>query len=272
MIIIKNPIELFNICKNKLSKGFVPTMGALHQGHISLIRQSLEKNTITIVSIFINPTQFLQNEDFHNYPNNKEKDIQLCKNEGVDIVFIPHPNDIYKDNEPIVRAHNITSYILDGFKRPSHFDGVLSVLLKLFNLINPQNAYFGKKDAQQVLLVDKMVKSFFLDINIIKCETIRESDGIAMSSRNIYLTNNDRKDLLKVSKSLFQSKELALSQNTQSDTIISLIKENLIKIDVNYIDIINKAFKKSKYVKIKDTIILVSINLNDINYIDNVWL
>jgi pantoate--beta-alanine ligase len=272
LIIIKNPIELFNICKDINNKGFVPTMGALHKGHISLIKKSVIDNKITIVSIFANPTQFLENEDFSEYPKQEKKDIEICKKENVDILFMPQINDMYGNDEPIVRANNITSYILDGFKRPSHFDGVLSVLLKLFNLVKPQNAYFGKKDAQQVLLTEKMVKSFFLDINIIKCETIREENGIAMSSRNIYLDDESKKELLKVSSSLFQSQKFILNGETKSSEIISLIKNNLVNIDVNYIHIINKAFEKCNYVKISKSIILISINIKNINYIDNIWI
>ena len=272
MIIIKNPVELFNICKNKDSKGFVPTMGALHKGHISLIEKSIKDNKTTIVSIFINPTQFLPNEDYNEYPKKIEKDIEICKKENVDILFIPLASSIYSDNEPSVKANNITSYILDGLKRPSHFDGVLSVLLKLFNLVHPQNAYFGKKDTQQVLLIDNMIKSFFMDINIIKCETIREEDGIAMSSRNIYLNDDSRKELLKVSQSLFYAKELILKGENNSSVIISLIENNLKNMNVNYIHIIDKAFKKCNYAKISDNIILISVNIENINYIDSLWI
>lgn len=272
MIIIKNPIELFNICKKENSKGFVPTMGAIHKGHISLIKESIQNNKITIVSIFINPTQFLENEDFGQYPQKKDDDIDICKKENVDILFMPLADSIYGINEPKVQANSITSYILDGFKRPSHFDGVLNVLLKLFNLIKPQNAYFGKKDAQQVLLVDKMVKSFFMDINIIKCETIREDNGIAMSSRNIYLDDISTKDLIKVSQSLFDAKAFILKGELKSENIINIIKENIKSMDVNYVHIIDKAFKKCNYVRISNNIILISVNIKKINYIDNIWI
>jgi len=194
---------LRQLLKNSVSKiGFVPTMGALHDGHISLIKQAREENEIVIVSIFINPTQFLEGEDFDCYPKRIEADSKICKFAGVDILFMPDINSMYSDDEILIKAPILRGFTLEGQRRPEHFDGMLRIVLKLFNLVNPTNAYFGKKDAQQLSLIKQMVENLFLDINIVECEIIRESDGLAMSSRNIYLSQKERILALNISKSL----------------------------------------------------------------------
>ena len=172
--------------------GFVPTMGALHDGHISLIKQARIDNELVVVSIFINPTQFLPDEDLDKYPTKIKADTNVCKAAGVDILFTPNKNMMYKDDEVLIKAPSLRSYILEGQRRPGHFDGVLQIVLKLFNIVQPTNAYFGKKDAQQLILIKQMVDDLFLDVNIVECEIVREPDGLAMSSRNVYLTKQQR--------------------------------------------------------------------------------
>ena len=167
--------------------GFVPTMGALHAGHISLIKRCKDENEITIVSTFVNPTQFLAGEDLDKYPKNEAADIKICENLEVDAIFIPKADEFYEDDEPKISAPKSLSAILEGATRPGHFDGVLQVLNKLFNLTKPKNVYMGKKDAQQLTIVRNMVQNFFMDINVNACEIVRENDGLALSSRNIYL-------------------------------------------------------------------------------------
>lgn len=162
MKIITDKKELQNITKNTTQTiGFVPTMGALHEGHISLIKKAREENELVIVSIFVNPTQFLAGEDFDKYPKRDIADKKICELAGVDIVFMPNIAMMYGDDEVTIKAPNIRGFVLDGFKRPGHFDGVLQIVLKLFNLVRPTNAYFGRKDAQQVILIKQMVENLF---------------------------------------------------------------------------------------------------------------
>lgn len=168
-------------------------MGALHLGHSSLIERSLKENDLTIVSIFVNPTQFDNKNDLNNYPSSIEQDFTLLKNLGVDAVFLPFKSEIYSDNYRYNIAENNFSNKLCGKTRPAHFDGVLTVVMKLFNLIDPKRAYFGEKDYQQLELIKDMVSSFFMDIEIVPCPIIRDEFGLALSSRNKYLSGDEQK-------------------------------------------------------------------------------
>ena len=166
------------------SVGFVPTMGALHDGHASLLKASIARDDITVLSIYVNPTQFNDADDLANYPNTLQADLALAAEIGVDYVVLPKYDDIYRDNYRYKVTENDFSRQLCGKNRPGHFDGVLTVVMKLLNLVRPQRAYFGKKDYQQYRLVSDMCEAFFMDVEIVGCETVRECDGLAMSSRN----------------------------------------------------------------------------------------
>lgn len=172
--------------------GFVPTMGALHKGHASLIERSVAENDFTVVSIFVNPTQFDNPEDLQKYPRTFEKDMDLSKKLNVDFIFYPWYNDLYPDNYNYKISENKFSKTLCGAHRPGHFDGVLTIVMKLLNIVSPAKAYFGEKDYQQYKLIDKMCKTFFMDVEIIPCKTVRDDDGLALSSRNILLSNEER--------------------------------------------------------------------------------
>jgi len=174
------------------SIGFVPTMGALHEGHLSLIRKSQYENEITVVSIFINPTQFNDSSDYEKYPKKFEEDLQKLNTLKVDYLFYPEYEDIYHDNYRYSIEEKELSRILCGAHREGHFEGVLSVVMKLLNIIKPWKAYFGEKDYQQYLLIKGMVEAFFMEVEIIPCPVIREDDGLAMSSRNLRLTVDER--------------------------------------------------------------------------------
>jgi pantoate--beta-alanine ligase len=175
------------------SLGFVPTMGALHEGHISLIKQSQKENYKTLVSIFLNPTQFDKNDDFNNYPRSFEKDLSLLNELGVNYLFYPSYDELYQDNYRYSCRENELSKILCGANRTGHFDGVLTVVMKLLNIAEADRAYFGEKDYQQYLLIREMAQSFFLKTNIVSCPLIREKDGLALSSRNLRLSSAGRK-------------------------------------------------------------------------------
>ncbi len=173
--------------------GFVPTMGALHEGHARLLEQSRQENEISVLSIYVNPTQFNNPEDLQKYPKTWEQDCKLAADKGVDVIFAPEFSDIYFDNYRYKIQENKDSQVLCGAHRPGHFDGVLTIVMKLFQLVKPHRAYFGEKDFQQLRLIQGMVQSFFMDIEIVPVRTVREESGLAMSSRNQRLSDEQRK-------------------------------------------------------------------------------
>jgi pantoate--beta-alanine ligase len=256
--------------KNKI--GFVPTMGALHQGHISLIKKSVLENEITIVSIFVNPTQFLEGEDFEKYPKRYEADIKICELANVDALFMPSVQTMYFKDEPLILAPAKSSFVLEGFKRPGHFDGVLRVVLKLFNLVKPTNAYFGKKDAQQLFLLQNMVQTLFLDVNIIPCEIVRDEYGLALSSRNVYLSEVEKQKALSISKSLKIASREVMQGNLDATSIKAKMQEIMCDIEVEYIEIVSRDFQKLDMLQIKNSIILVAAKVGTTRLIDNIWI
>ncbi len=274
MKIIKTIKELQNIRKDiTKTLGFVPTMGALHDGHISLIKKARKENEVIIVSIFINPKQFLANEDLSKYPKKHEADIKICELCKVDYLFMPEISSMYENSdEVLIKAPNISAYVLEGFVRPGHFDGVLQIVLKLFNLIKPTCAYFGKKDAQQLSLVKQMTKDLFLDIQISECDIIRESDGLALSSRNIYLSTKQREEALFISKSLHTATTLILKGELNSRIIKEEMSRTMSSLHIEYIAIVNKDFEELQKVEISNTIILVACKLGDTRLIDNLYI
>lgn len=196
-------------------------MGFLHEGHLSLIRASKKKCDVTIVSIFINPTQFSPSEDFNNYPRNIEKDNILLQNESVDYLFLPSLDDIYSKNfQTYVNVEYVTKN-LEGEFRPTHFRGVATVVMILFNCVQPDYAFFGEKDAQQLTVINQMVKDLKMNIDIIGCPIVRESDGLAMSSRNIYLSPDERKVALVLYHSLELARKLILEGERRVNVILS---------------------------------------------------
>lgn len=174
------------------SIGFVPTMGALHEGHLELIRRARRENDWVVVSIFLNPTQFNDAGDYHAYPGNLEKDSELAGKAGADVIFAPGKEELYPDDYRYRITETDLSRRFEGAHRPGHFDGVLTVVMKLFNLVRPDRAYFGEKDYQQLRLIEGMVKAFFLAVKIVPVPTVRETDGLAMSSRNALLSKEGR--------------------------------------------------------------------------------
>jgi pantoate--beta-alanine ligase len=250
--------------------GFAPTMGALHAGHLSLIERAKKENDFVALSIYVNPTQFGAGEDFARYPRKKEADIALCRAAGVDLLFMPE--NLYGANEPIVCAPLIGASILEGEIRRGHFDGVLTIVTKLFNLIKPMRAYFGKKDAQQLWLIQNMVKSFFMDIEIVACETTRENNGLALSSRNAYLSKSEKTDALKLSRSLFEASRLIKKNETKTAAIVAAILDILQPLKVDYIAIVDREFNALETIKKGETIILIAARVGATRLIDNMWI
>ncbi|MDD3462245.1 MAG: pantoate--beta-alanine ligase [Sulfurospirillaceae bacterium] len=273
MKIFHTPQELQEYRKTcQGSVGFVPTMGALHNGHISLIKKSVVENEQTIVSIFVNPTQFLATEDLSKYPKRTQADLKICSLANVDAVFMPEVQSIYFPLEPTIVAPFSKAYILEGLSRAGHFDGVLRVVLKLFNLTRPDRAYFGKKDAQQLYLIQNMVKTLFLPIDIIACDIIREEDGLALSSRNIYLSNEEKKDALLISKSLKIASKTIMSGERKTKEIAKAMRETLLPLHVEYVEILSREFEPLESIEIGNTIILVAVKVGTTRLIDNIWI
>ncbi|MCJ0967269.1 pantoate--beta-alanine ligase [Mammaliicoccus sciuri] len=207
--------------------GLVPTMGALHDGHLKMIKQSIEENDITAVSIFVNPLQFGPNEDFDDYPRPFESDLEKLKQIGVDYVFHPTVEEMYPGELEITITVGRLAQVLEGKKRPGHFDGVVTVVNKLFNIIQPTRAYFGRKDAQQLAIIEKMVEDFNHSVQIVPIDIVREADGLAKSSRNIYLTDEERKEAVHLSKSLALAKKKYDEGERNSDVLIQAITQYL---------------------------------------------
>ncbi|MFV0481128.1 MAG: pantoate--beta-alanine ligase [Campylobacteraceae bacterium] len=273
MKIVSNIEELVALRKNlKGSVGIVPTMGALHNGHLSLIRQARMQNDNVIVSIFVNPTQFLPNEDFSKYPRREEADLKICTLAGVDIVFMPKIEDMYVKQEPEILAPRDLGYILEGEVRPKHFDGVLRVVLKLFNLTRPTNAYFGKKDAQQLYIIQNMVKTLFLHVNIVPCDIIRDDDGLALSSRNAYLNPSNRARALALSVALKNASQAIMKGERDAKNIEAIMSESLKDLVVDYAKVLNRDFKVVEKITIKDTLLLIAARVDNLRLIDNLWI
>jgi pantoate--beta-alanine ligase len=255
-----------------LTIGFVATMGALHQGHLELIKQAKQQNDIVVVSIFVNPTQFLKGEDFDKYPKREEADQKICKVAGVDYLFCPSSDELYSHDEVSVHAPHVRGYILEGASRPGHFNGVLTVVMKLLNIVQPTNAYFGKKDAQQLYLISLMARQMFLNVNIVPVQTMRDDDGLALSSRNSYLTAEQRAQALKIPASLRRATNMVIAKRLDANEIIDEMKVILEPLQIAYIAIVDREFQVLEQVEINNSIILVEVLVGGVRLLDNIWL
>ncbi|TPH88539.1 pantoate--beta-alanine ligase [Helicobacter pylori] len=259
----------------KESVGFVPTMGALHKGHQSLIERSLKENSHTIVSVFVNPTQFGPNEDFSAYPRPLEKDLALCEGLGVNAVFLPKMNEMYPyeiERRLKLYAPKFLSRSLEGAIREGHFDGVVQVVLKLFHLTNPTRAYFGKKDAQQLLIIQHLVKDLLLDIEITPCEIVRDSDNLALSSRNVYLNATQRKQSLAIPKALENIKQAIDKGEKACEKLKKLGLEILETLEVDYLEFCNHKLEPLKTIEPTNTLVLVAARVGKTRLLDNLWV
>jgi len=258
------------------SIGYVPTMGYLHAGHLSLIQAARKNNDIVVVSIFVNPTQFGPNEDLESYPRDLERDSAFCEQEGADLIFHPTAEEMYPDGyTTYVETYGTITKKLCGASREGHFQGVTTVLTKLFNIIKPTNAYFGQKDAQQVAVVEKMVRELNFDLRIVPCPIVREADGLAMSSRNAYLTEEGRRDALVLSQSI----ELAKTMIAEGERAAAIIKKAMTdKImtvsyaEIDYIEIVDATTLDDVEVLKGDTLIAMAVNIGKPRLLDNVRL
>lgn len=276
MKVINNINDIRNIVKQwkkeGLNIGFVPTMGYLHEGHESLIQRSVKENDKTIVSIFVNPTQFGPNEDLESYPRDLEKDKEICNKNNVDIIFSPSTNEMYyEDFATFVSVDGLTEGLC-GKSRPNHFRGVCTVVSKLFNIVKADKAYFGEKDAQQLAIIKRVVRDLNIDIEIIGCHIVREEDGLAKSSRNTYLSNEERKAAVVLNRSLSIAKKALENGERKASRIKELIsdeisKEELARID--YIEIVDSLDLKQVTNIEKDILVAIAVFIGKTRLIDN---
>lgn len=258
--------------KNGLKVGLVPTMGFLHEGHLSLIKKAVAENDKVIVSVFVNPTQFGPNEDFEAYPRDLNKDAALCEEAGADLIFHPEPEEMYPDG--FCSSVNMTGLTdaLCGKSRPIHFQGVCTVVSKLFNIAAPDNAYFGEKDAQQLAIIKRMVKDLNFDIKITGCPIIREEDGLAKSSRNTYLNPEERQAALVLSKAVKCGRSLVEGGEKDSAVILKEMKsiiENEPLARIDYVEIVDMNTMKN-IDKVKgDVLCAMAVYIGKTRLIDN---
>ncbi|MBN1972092.1 MAG: pantoate--beta-alanine ligase [Sedimentisphaerales bacterium] len=252
--------------------GLVPTMGALHRGHISLIEAAKKKCDYVVVSIFVNPTQFGPSEDFGKYPRPLEEDLKMCKKAGADLVFNPSVEEMYPEkNITWVNVEKITENLC-GRSRPRHFRGVTTVCTKLFNIVAPDMAFFGQKDAQQAIVIKRMVADLNMPLKIIVCPTVREQSGLALSSRNKYLSEQEREDAAYIYKSLQKCKEMIDSGGRNTETLINEMRNILQQkksIKIEYISIVDeKTLENIDYIQDK-ALAAVAVRIGSTRLIDN---
>ncbi|GAB4284746.1 MAG: pantoate--beta-alanine ligase [Marinilabiliales bacterium] len=255
------------------SLGFVPTMGALHKGHLQLVEKSLSENDITVVSIFVNPIQFNDPKDYELYPVTIDKDIAKLTEINCDVVFIPDVDEMYPEDYKMDFDFGYLEQVLEGKFRPGHFKGVGKVVFRLFDIVKPDNAYFGKKDYQQLAIIKKMVKDYNLPVNIIPCPTVRENDGLAMSSRNVRLSPEERNIAPEIYKILKYSSLLVKSHTVKEVEDIIKNKINSIKkFNLEYFEIVDaETFKKiNQWDETDKPLGCIALFLGSVRLIDNI--
>ncbi len=277
MKIVKTVDEVKAIVKGwrseGLTVGLVPTMGFLHAGHQSLIAKSVEQNDRTVVSVFVNPIQFGPNEDLEAYPRDIKRDADLCEKTGADIIFNPEPEEMYKDGfVSFVDMNGLTNHLC-GLSRPVHFRGVCTVCNKLFNIASPDRAYFGQKDAQQLAVIKRMVKDLNMNLEIVGCPIVREEDGLAMSSRNTYMNDEERKAALVLSKAIFLGQKMVQDGERSAEAVASKMRELISSepmADIEYIEVVNNLTMESIEEIKGDILVAIAVKINNkVRLIDN---
>ncbi|MDF1507750.1 pantoate--beta-alanine ligase [Robertmurraya sp. DFI.2.37] len=278
MKIITNVTEMQALAK-ELKKtnsiGFVPTMGYLHEGHLQLIRKAREENDITIVSIFVNPLQFGPNEDFATYPRDFERDVSVCLEEGVDIIFNPSVAEMYPKPLSVKVLAQARTDVLCGNSRPGHFDGVATVLTKLFHLILPDRVYLGMKDAQQVAVVEGLIADFNFPIELIPVPTVREEDGLAKSSRNVNLMPEEREQAPEIYRALLAAKNKIEAGERSIESLVTMIRNDITQKTSGTIDYVEiYSFPDLQTIeKVKGKIIIaIAVQFTKVRLIDNMVL
>lgn len=283
MELFTQPKDLANFSQHirqehKKTLALVPTMGALHKGHLSLIQKAKAMCENVIVSIFVNPTQFGANEDFSKYPRKLEADLEICKSAGVDAVFAPDASSMYGENEMGIIAPKNLSSVFEGAIRVGHFDGVCQIVLKLFSLANPTHAFFGQKDAQQLIIIEQMVRSLFLPISIVACPIIRDSSGLALSSRNAYLDEPSIKTALKISQAIYEASKVIAqgifdATSIKQASLKKLQEETPVPLEVEYLALVNRyTLKEIPTLEVGKSLLLVAARVSKVRLLDNLWI
>ena len=253
--------------------GLVPTMGALHQGHLSLIRASRQRCDVTAVTIFVNPTQFAPGEDFSRYPQPRETDLKACRREKADFVFAPSVETMYTPgSQTTVHVSGLTEGLC-GPHRPGHFDGVATVVTKLFHILPANRAFFGEKDYQQLKVIERLVRDLNIPIEIVVCPTVREADGLALSSRNAYLSPMERKQAASLSRALFAAVERAQQGERDASTVTRRIRETILAAGpatIEYVDLVDAETLEVLPVVDRPARICAAIRIGSTRLIDNV--
>jgi pantoate--beta-alanine ligase len=255
--------------------GFVPTMGALHIGHVSLIEAAARQTDFVIVSIFVNPTQFGAGEDFEKYPRPFEEDLKICREHGVDVVFAPTQEQMYPEkNLTWVNVTKLTEPLCGQF-RPGHFRGVTTVCMKLFNIIMPDIAFFGQKDAQQVIVIKRMVADLNMPLEIVHCPTVRQNDGLAVSSRNQYLRPQQKKDATLIYKSLQKCREMVESGVTDTGELLTQMRKIIRQIPsakIEYVSIVNAETLENVDIVADKVLAAIAVKIGSTRLIDNILI
>ncbi|MBI5252206.1 MAG: pantoate--beta-alanine ligase [Desulfomonile tiedjei] len=253
--------------------GFVPTMGYLHEGHLSLMRQAREQNDFLVTSIFVNPTQFGRNEDLDSYPKAPEADSRKCEECGVDALFMPRNEDMYRPNFQTYVEVEKVSGPLCGASRPGHFRGVATVVLKLFNIVQASSAYFGEKDYQQLQVIKTMARDLDLPVSIVPCSTVRDSDGLAMSSRNSYLSSEERKQAVCLHQALETAEELFRSGEAEPDNYLKAMSDRIGKeplAEIDYVELVHpQTLQRLANVDALGALAVMAVRIGKTRLIDN---
>lgn len=255
-----------------LTVGLVPTMGYLHEGHKSLIDRAVKENDRVVVSVFVNPIQFGPSEDLESYPRDLERDSALCEEAGASLIFHPEKEEMYFDDFCTSVNMSVLTENLCGKSRPVHFGGVCTVVSKLFNIVTPDRAYFGQKDAQQLAIIKRMVRDLNIDVEVVGCPIVREEDGLAKSSRNTYLSPEERKAALILSKSLKLGKEAVEAGERNSSKVIEIIKNNLETeklAEVEYVQVVDGVSMKDVDVIDGSVLVAIAVRIGKTRLIDN---
>ena len=270
--------EMQTLAEDLRSKGqiiaLVPTMGALHEGHLSLVRLASEQADTVVVSIFVNPTQFGPSEDFQKYPRDLERDLKLCEEAGADVVFAPAMEEIYPKGYSTYVTEEFVAKPLEGVSRPNHFRGVTTIVAKLFNIVRPDLSVFGQKDAQQVAVIRKMVHDLNFTVNVVVAPTIRENEGLAMSSRNRYLSTGQRQESLAINKALLLAKSMVEQGELRSDRLIAeathLLSQNR-RIRIIYVAIVDRnTMEAAREVQPGVHMLSIAAWVDEVRLIDNI--
>ncbi|MDY0198303.1 MAG: pantoate--beta-alanine ligase [Tenuifilaceae bacterium] len=265
--------EISRVKEQDLSIGFVPTMGALHKGHLELMKTARTNNNIVVVSIFVNPTQFNNPNDLRNYPRTIDQDIAKCESVGVDIVFAPTVEEVYPIPDNRVFDFGNLDKVMEGEHRPGHFNGVAQVVSKLFSMVKPTRSYFGQKDFQQLAVIRALVKDYSIDVDIVACPTFREDDGLAMSSRNALLSAEQRANVPIISKTLFAARNNLAQKSVKEmiDWVTTEINANN-ELDVEYFEISNANTLQpiTKWSDADEVVGCIAVQVGNVRLIDNV--